>query len=99
MVKHVTARKQFVVVAYDIADDRRRNRVVRVLEHFGTRANYSVFECCVTVSQLARIKTKLGAIINPSDDTIIYYPICVNCFCKIEYQPNRAKPHSVVDIV
>ena len=34
----------FVVVAYDIPDDRRRTRVAKVLEDYGDRVQYSVFE-------------------------------------------------------
>ena len=32
-------------VAYDITDDKRRNRVAKILKDFGTRIQYSVFEC------------------------------------------------------
>ncbi len=40
--------KHFYVVAYDIADDRRRSKVVKVLEAIGHRVNFSVFECMLT---------------------------------------------------
>ena len=30
MVKRISARKLFIVVAYDIVDDKRRNRVVKL---------------------------------------------------------------------
>jgi len=34
-----------IVVAYDIIDDKRRNRVAKTMEDYGTRVQYSVFEC------------------------------------------------------
>ena len=33
------------VVSYDISSDRLRNKVARTLEGYGTRIQYSVFEC------------------------------------------------------
>ena len=31
-------------VAYDITDDKRRNKVAKILKDFGKRVQYSVFE-------------------------------------------------------
>ena len=46
------ARKTLCVVAYDISDDKRRLKVVKILEKSGIRINYSVFECMLTRTQL-----------------------------------------------
>ena len=35
----------YVVVSYDITNDRRRLKVMKTLEGFGERVQYSVFEC------------------------------------------------------
>ena len=35
----------FIVVSYDISHTKRRNRLHRALKNFGTRVQYSVFEC------------------------------------------------------
>ena len=40
--------KQFVVVAYDVADNRRRQKIAKTLEQYGLRCNESVFECLLT---------------------------------------------------
>ncbi|HIP96765.1 MAG TPA: CRISPR-associated endonuclease Cas2, partial [Anaerolineae bacterium] len=37
----------FVVVAYDISNDRRRTKLHDTLLNFGTPVQYSVFECIV----------------------------------------------------
>lgn len=42
------AKKNFIVVAYDVSDDRRRSHVVKLLEKVGIRVNYSVFECMLS---------------------------------------------------
>jgi len=81
------AKKIFCVVAYDIADDRRRAHIVKVLEKYGARVNYSVFECMFTANQYLKVQQTLKEKMNEKEDTIVYYPVCVNCFTKIVYWP------------
>lgn len=91
------AKKVFCVIAYDIADDRRRYRVNKVVEKYGVRVNFSVYECMLTPKQMETIQAKIEKLINRKEDTVVCYPICVNCFTKIVYQPeNRASARSVL---
>lgn len=87
--KKMKAKKIFCVIAYDISDDKCRNRVIKVLEKYGMRVNYSVFECMFTHAQFRKIQEQTAILINSKEDSIIYYPICVDCFSKIVYQPCR----------
>ncbi len=41
------------VIAYDIAEDRRRTQVSTLLEDYGVRVNYSVFECELSAAEFA----------------------------------------------
>ena len=41
-----------VVVAYDIAYNKRRNKIAKCLEGYGIRVNYSVFECVLKPGSL-----------------------------------------------
>ncbi len=52
----VKAKKIFCVVAYDIQDDRSRIQISKILEKYGTRINYSVFECMFTDRQFQKIQ-------------------------------------------
>lgn len=98
-MKRVNKNKQFWVIAYDITDDLRRSRLVRVLEKFGVRVNYSVFECMLTDIQLCKLREKLDKLILPSEDNIIYYPLCLDCYSKIIYSPARyIKPRVVITV-
>lgn len=98
-MKRVNKNKQFWVIAYDITDDLRRSRLVRVLEKFGVRVNYSVFECMLTDIQLCKLREKLDKLILPSEDSIIYYPLCLDCYSKIIYSPARyIKPRVVITV-
>ena len=70
----------FYVVAYDIRDDRRRTRVAKILEDFGDRAQYSVFE--MELDRPERIKAlhrRLENAIEPSEDGVRSYFLCRDC--------------------
>lgn len=67
------ARKSFIVIAYDITDDRRRYRVVKALKQYGTAINMSVYECMLTDSQFEKLLIRLGKLIDVESDKIVYY--------------------------
>jgi CRISPR-associated protein Cas2 len=94
----VKKKKEYVIVAYDIADDRRRYKVVKVLERLGVRVNFSVFECMLTKSQMEKMKAALEKVICPKEDSLIFYPICLSCYTKIEYIPKK-KPEKIERVV
>lgn len=93
------AKKNFVVVAYDVADDRRRSYVVNILEKVGVRINYSVFECLLTDAEFKKLQQRVGEKINSRDDRIVYYVVCVNCYTKIVYQPDRKIKYTKVTVI
>ena len=101
MVKtnNIRAKKIFCVVAYDIKNDRKRAHVSKALEKYGTRINYSVFECMLTELQFLKIQEKLLKQINEKEDTIVFYPICIKCFTKIIYKPKRRKAVQTIQII
>jgi len=91
--------KKYIVVAYDIADDKRRNKVASILSAYGKRANYSVFECLLDESDIAEMKAKVCKHIRKKKDTIIYYHLCRSCIEKIERIGNSFQEESVVKTV
>lgn len=93
------AKKTFCVVAYDIKEDRKRARVSKILERYGIRVNFSVFECMFTDIQLLQVQEKIKKILDKRSDTVIYYPICVNCYTKIIYQPAHRQTSRIIEIV
>ena len=93
------AKKTFCVVAYDIKEDRKRARVSKILEKYGIRVNFSVFECMFTDIQLIQVQEKIKKILDKRSDTVIYYPICVNCYTKIIYQPAHRQTSRTIEIV
>lgn len=47
------------VIAYDISNQRERNRVSRILTGYGFRVQKSVFECSLSASGKARMEAEL----------------------------------------
>ena len=74
----------FLVVCYDIPDDRRRNRVGKMLEGFGNRVQKSVFECDLTPKQVERLKQRLGKVTKSPEDSLRFYALCAGCVSRVE---------------
>lgn len=65
--------KQFIVISYDISDDKRRTTVAKTLEDFGKRVQYSVFECRLLLTEFEKLKKRLKPYVREAQDTIRYY--------------------------
>lgn len=60
------------LVSYDIANAKRLRRVAKCLESYGTRLQYSVFECPLDDTRLAQAKAALAEIINSDHDQVLF---------------------------
>lgn len=69
----------FTVIAYDVTNDRRRTRVSNFLEDYGTRVNYSVFECELERDEFAHVQAQLTDLIDTHKDRIVFYRLCEGC--------------------
>jgi CRISPR-associated protein Cas2 len=74
--------KTFMVVAYDVSDNRRRNKVADILEKVGLRCNESVFECMLTDSQMVQLKKNLTKYCDVRKDSLLFYSLCRDCVSK-----------------
>ncbi len=66
----------FVVVSYDIPDDRRRTRVMKALKDFGAHVQYSVFECELKAEDYRRMRQRLSKLVNREEDSVRFYVLC-----------------------
>ncbi|MCG9128635.1 CRISPR-associated endonuclease Cas2 [Candidatus Poribacteria bacterium] len=71
-------------IAYDITEDKRRNKVAKILKDFGKRVQYSVFECNIDKLSYLRLHDRLGKAMDMDEDTITFYHICAACEKQIE---------------
>ena len=67
------------VIAYDVTDNRRRERVSTLLEDYGWRVNYSVFECELDGKEFVQLQTELARLINDREDRVVFYRLCESC--------------------
>lgn len=74
----------FVVVAYDIVEDRRRDRLARMLHDYGRRVQKSVFECVVDEKRFLDLRLKVEKEIDMTVDSVRYYFLCQRCVAAIQ---------------
>lgn len=60
------------LVSYDIADDRRLYKVHKTMVDFGRRLQYSVYECRLSKTELARLQTLLAELIDHGADQVLF---------------------------
>lgn len=60
------------LVCYDIANDFRRARVLKTMKGFGDHLQYSVFECQLNATGLAKCRHALGQVIHHRDDQVLF---------------------------
>jgi CRISPR-associated protein Cas2 len=89
----------FYVVAYDIPDDKRRKKVADLLEGYGKRVQYSVFECLLTQAKYDELRLKLKKRVKLSEDSVRFYPLSRQNLNQVETwggQPITTPPSSTV---
>ena len=64
-----------VIVAYDIKDDKKRSKIAKVLESFGDRVQYSVFECILNKTKLGILKKSLMVFTLDEGESIVIYTV------------------------
>ena len=74
----------FYAISYDIADDKRRNSISKILEGYGSRVQLSLFECNLESDRLQELLQKLEPFIDTDEDSLRCYPLCSECLSKIE---------------
>jgi CRISPR-associated protein Cas2 len=74
-----------VIVTYDMAEDKRREKIASKLKNFGQRVQKSVFECFVDDEQISELKNIIDNNMDFGEDNIRYYYLCKKDEKNIEY--------------
>jgi len=74
----------YVMVSYDIVDDRTRYKVMKFLKDFGNRVQLSVFECDISEEQFERMKEGIEELIDKNNDRVRYYKLCKSCIKNVK---------------
>jgi CRISPR-associated protein Cas2 len=63
------------IVSYDIANDKRLREVYKICKNFGSRLQYSVFECDLSKVERADLEAQLSGTILDSEDQVLFIPL------------------------
>lgn len=63
----------FTIISYDIVQDRRRTKVMKYLKGWGTRVQYSVFECDLDALAFTKVTRELKQLIDRNTDSVRCY--------------------------
>ena len=82
-----------IIVVYDIKDNKRRRKIGDILEGYGKRVNFSVFECELKHSkQRKEMENDLREILNEKEDSLRLYSICKDCIKNSYVLTNEPQP-------
>lgn len=74
----------FYVIAYDIPCDKRRKKVSDLLEGYGERVQYSVFECVLNKAKYDELRKRLRKRIKEDEDKLRFYPVSEHTLKQVE---------------
>lgn len=72
-------KRKSILIIYDIEDNKKRNKTVKLLESYGIRVQKSAFECYIDDAALPKLKKELKRLIG-TEDSIRFYSGCDYCF-------------------
>ena len=82
-----------VLVSYDVAKNekgqKRLRKIAKILENYGQRVQYSVFECLLDPAQWESLKTKLLKEMNENFDSLRFYFLGANWQSKVEHHGQK----------
>jgi CRISPR-associated protein Cas2 len=87
------------LVTYDISCDKRRKKVSDLLEGYGRRVQYSVFECVLAKQKYDELRQRLKQKVNLTEDSVRFYPLSGHTVSQVEVwgePPITPVPGSVI---
>jgi CRISPR-associated protein Cas2 len=74
----------YILVCFDITENKIRYRVVKALKKYGVRVQKSVFECpSLTEAGYMRMRSEVADVLDHEVDTVRYYHLCHGCADRI----------------
>lgn len=74
----------YIIISYDIKDNKKRTKIHNILKSYGEWVQYSIFECELSETNYAKLRHRLSKLIKNNDDNIRFYFMCKCCQGKIE---------------
>lgn len=73
------SQRAFYLISYDIPDNKHRLKIAHLLEGYGERVQYSVFEVWVTEKQLETVRKQLEKHVEAGKGSVRIYQLCKEC--------------------
>ncbi len=87
------------LIAYDITEPKRLQKIAKICEDWGVRVQYSVFECRLEAAAFDRFWEELRSQVDETTDRLVAYKICLNCARDIRSAGKMVNSEKVVAYV
>lgn len=77
-------KRTLYVIAYDVANNRRRTKIHKTLSGFGEWTQFSLFECHLSEKEMLQLRQRLDKLMSPQQDSVRFYPLCASCAAKTD---------------
>jgi len=84
------------IITYDITNDKNRVKVSKILEDYGHRVQFSVFESDISKAEAKSLCDLLKTKIDVEKDSIKFYFLCADCEKKVK-SIGKKKEHILLD--
>jgi len=74
----------FIIVSYDIPQDKRRTKLMKTLKDYGNHVQYSVFECELKPEVYKVMRQRIEKLMVPKEDNVRFYFLDEDAIGKIE---------------
>ncbi len=88
----------FYLIAYDIPNDKRRTKIAHLMEGYGVRVQYSVFECILPINVFNKMIEKLEKVVDKTEDSVRIYRFCETCKKNIDIK-GIGEVYEIPDII
>ena len=73
--REVTNNRRIYLCTYDVAEDKRRDRLFELLKDHGEHVQFSVFLCSLTAAEVKRLSSTASDIIHLEEDQLLVIDI------------------------
>ena len=84
----------YFLITYDISNNKNRTKLSELLDKYGTRVNYSVYECELNKIKLEKLiyEVEIKALVNKKYDSFRFYHIHKSSLSKSFELANKSEP-------
>jgi CRISPR-associated protein Cas2 len=90
---------QLWIVAYDTPNTKRRRKLATLLEGYGQRVQWSVFECRLQKQELQTLVARLNRVVQVDQDRVRLWPVPESSCARVIQLGQTAPPDQAWDVL